>query len=98
MSHSPNHSQKQRGTKPLKKIAIDKDHPYWKLYGYTFVYKANFDVEMTADILLERADLDCVILFSGDSDFAELGKRLGDLGKAKEEALSAVRNNVSLVA
>ncbi len=68
-------------TKPLKKIAIDKDHPYWKLYGYTFVYKANFDVEMTADILLERADLDCVILFSGDSDFADLGKRLRDLGK-----------------
>lgn len=34
----------------------------------------------------------------GDSDFAELGKRLRDLGKAKEEALSAVRNNVSLVA
>jgi len=69
-------------TKPLKKIAIDKDHPSWKLHGYRFVYKANFDVEMTADILLERADLDCVILFSGDSDFADLADRLRSLGKS----------------
>ena len=69
-------------TKPLKKIAIDKDHPHWQLYGYTLVYKANFDVEMTADILLERGDLDSVILFSGDSDFADLAEHLRDLGKS----------------
>ena len=69
-------------TKPLKKIAIDKDHPSWKLYGYTYIYKANFDVEITADILLERGGLDCVLLFSGDSDFADLAKRLGNLGIA----------------
>lgn len=68
-------------TKPLKKIAIDRDHPAWKLYGYTYIYKANFDVEITADVLLERAELDCVLLFSGDSDFADLAKRLRDLGK-----------------
>ncbi len=68
-------------TKPLKKIAIDKDHPAWQLHGYTYVYKANFDVEMTADILLDRANLDRVVLFSGDSDFADLAKRLRDLGK-----------------
>ena len=47
-----------------------------------FVYKANFDVEMTADILLDRGDLDCVILFSGDSDFADLAARLRNLGKS----------------
>jgi len=69
-------------TKPLKKIAIGKDHPAWQLHGYTYVYKANFDVEMTVDILLERGDLDCVVLFSGDSDFADLARRLTDLGKS----------------
>lgn len=69
-------------TKPLKKIAIGKDHPSRKLHGHRFVYKANFDVEMTADILLERADMDCVILFSGDSDFAALAERLRHLGKS----------------
>lgn len=68
-------------TKPLKKIAIDKDHPAWKLHGYTYIYKANFDVEMTADILLERGELDAVLLFSGDSDLAALAARLKDLGK-----------------
>jgi len=69
-------------TKPLKKIAIDKGHPAWKLHGYTYIYKANLDVEMTADILLERAELDCVILFSGDSDFADLAHRLTGLGRS----------------
>jgi len=68
-------------TKPLKKIAIGKDHPAWQLHAYTYVYKANFDVEMTADILLERGELDTVVLFSGDSDFAHLAGRLRDLGK-----------------
>lgn len=69
-------------TKPLKKIAIDKDHPAWKLHGYTYIYKANFDVEITADVLLEGMDLDCIILFSGDGDFADLAKRLKNLGKS----------------
>lgn len=36
--------------------------------------KANFDVEMTADILTSLKDVDLVIVFSGDSDFAYLCK------------------------
>lgn len=36
--------------------------------------KANFDVEMTADILTSIEDVDLVIVFSGDSDFAYLCK------------------------
>lgn len=36
--------------------------------------KANFDVEMTADILASLKDVDLVVVFSGDSDFAYLCK------------------------
>lgn len=36
--------------------------------------KANFDVEMTADILINLKAVDLVIVFSGDSDFAYLCK------------------------
>ena len=45
-----------------------------------FIYKANFDVEMTADILLEKFKLDEIIIFSGDSDFRYLVKKLKDAG------------------
>jgi len=62
-------------TKPLKKIKITNDK---KL---NFIYKANFDVEITADILLEKSDLDKIIIFSGDSDFQYLIKKLKDIGK-----------------
>ena len=58
-------------TKPLKKISE----------GDSFVYKANFDVEITADILLDKTNIDEIILFSGDSDFQYLLKRLKDAGK-----------------
>ncbi|MGB9681179.1 MAG: NYN domain-containing protein, partial [Minisyncoccia bacterium] len=34
--------------------------------------KANFDVEMTGDILEYKKEFDILILFSGDSDFAYL--------------------------
>lgn len=44
--------------------------------------KANFDVEMTADILLSLKELDLVIIFSGDSDFAYLCKLIH---KSKKE-------------
>lgn len=50
-------------TKPVKIVTDEK--------GNTFE-KANFDVEMTADILLSLKELDLVIIFSGDSDFAYL--------------------------
>jgi len=68
-------------TKPMKIIKIDNDHPMAKLHNYSEIYKCNFDVEMTADILLDRANIDEVILFSGDSDFNYLIKKLYTLGK-----------------
>lgn len=58
-------------TKPLKKIKSASG----------FIFKSNFDVEMTADILLDRTEFDEVVLFSGDSDFNYLAKKLKDLGK-----------------
>ncbi len=45
------------------------------------MYKSNCDVEITTDILLERKEVDEIILFSGDSDFQYLIKKLKDLGK-----------------
>ncbi len=68
-------------TKPMKIIKIDNNHPMAKLHNYSEIYKCNFDVEMTADILLDRANIDEVILFSGDSDFNYLIKKLYILGK-----------------
>lgn len=58
-------------TKLLKKIKTDDG----------IVFKSNFDVEMTTDILLDRTNLDEIVLFSGDSDFNYLVKKLKDLGK-----------------
>ena len=43
--------------------------------------KANFDVEITADILNSISETDLIILFSGDSDFAYLVKLLHKKGK-----------------
>jgi len=68
-------------TKPLKVIKISKDHPARQLHNYTEIFKSNFDVEMTVDILLDRSNLDEIIIFSGDSDFQYLVKRLKNLGK-----------------
>jgi len=68
-------------TKPLKTIKISENHPLKKLYNYPEIYKSNCDVEITTDILLERANTDEIILFSGDSDFQYLIKKLKDLGK-----------------
>jgi uncharacterized LabA/DUF88 family protein len=59
-------------TKPLKKIKTsDTEH----------IFKANFDVEITADILLDKSKIDEIIIFSGDSDFQYLIKKLKDAGK-----------------
>ncbi|MBU3957297.1 NYN domain-containing protein [Patescibacteria group bacterium] len=59
-------------TKALKRIQVENDK---------WAYKANFDVEMTADILLDEEEYDVFILFSGDSDFEYLVKILKKLGK-----------------
>jgi len=58
-------------TKPLKKIKDKKE----------IIFKSNFDVEMTMDILLERQSYDVCLLFSGDSDFYPLVKKLQNFGK-----------------
>lgn len=58
-------------TKPLKQIKE----------GRKIIFKSNFDVEMTMDILLERQAYDICILLSGDSDFHALVKKLKDFGK-----------------
>lgn len=67
-------------TKPLKKIRLDGGEKVTLLHDYKFVYKANFDVEVTTDILLDKSKIDEIVLFSGDSDFRYLIKRLKDLG------------------
>lgn len=43
--------------------------------------KANFDVEITGDVLKNLDKVDVVILFSGDSDFAYLIKLIHEEGK-----------------
>ena len=58
-------------TKPIKIIKT----------GNGIIFKSNFDVEMTTDILLDRISIDRIILFTGDSDFNYLIKKLKDLGK-----------------
>ena len=68
-------------TKPLKVIKITNNHPMYKLHNYEHIYKSNFDVEMTVDMLLDRGNIDELILFSGDSDFQYLVKKLKDAGK-----------------
>ena len=67
-------------TKPLKKIRLDGGDTAIAARNSKFIYKANFDVEITADILLDKSKADEIILFSGDSDFRYLIKRLKDLG------------------
>jgi uncharacterized LabA/DUF88 family protein len=68
-------------TKPIKVIPISNSHPLKRLYDYSEIYKSNCDVEITTDILLGRKEIDEMILFSGDSDFRYLIKKLKDLGK-----------------
>ncbi len=68
-------------TKPLKKIVLDHADFHVRIAEQKYVYKANFDVEITSDILLDSSQADQIILFSGDSDFVYLVKRLRDLGK-----------------
>ena len=68
-------------TKPVKVIKISDDDKLKKVYNYPQIYKSDCDVEITTDILLDRAKIDEIILFSGDSDFRYLIEKLKDLGK-----------------
>lgn len=53
----------------------------FEIYKTDHIYKANFDVEITADILLDKSKIDEIIIFSGDSDFQYLVRKLKDAGK-----------------
>lgn len=61
-------------TKPLKFI---KDKSNKK--GH--MRKANFDVEIAVDVVVQKDSFDTLFLFSGDSDFAYLLKELKKIGK-----------------
>ena len=82
-----NHLDITAATKKLKIIKIGPEHPLYKIHNYREMHKSNFDVEMTTDILSEllqgkdNADqIKQVVLFSGDSDFNYLIKKLKDYG------------------
>jgi uncharacterized LabA/DUF88 family protein len=68
-------------TKPIKIIKVDDSHPSKKLYNHSEIYKSNCDVEIATDILLERKEIEGIVLFTGDSDFQYLVKKLKDMGK-----------------
>lgn len=59
-------------TKPLKKITGESGEN---------IRKANFDVEIAVDSLLFVSEYDVLVLFSGDSDFDYLLKKLHSQGK-----------------
>jgi uncharacterized LabA/DUF88 family protein len=52
-------------TKPLKKIYLDSQKK-------DFIYKCNFDVEITRDVIRNLNQIDLVLLASSDSDFIGL--------------------------
>jgi len=68
-------------TKPLKRIRLKNTRNSSKDSRNQFIYKANFDVEIAVDILLDRSKINEIILFSGDSDFSYLVKNIRKLGK-----------------
>jgi len=45
------------------------------------IEKANFDVEITSDVLKSLGEVNAIVLFSGDSDFDYLVKLLHEQGK-----------------
>ena len=59
-------------TKPVKTIKVREGVYQWK---------GNLDVELTIDVLENLEKFDSLILFSGDSDFAPLLKRVKEHGK-----------------
>ena len=68
-------------TKSLKVIQVDDQHPLYQLHNYKQIYKCNFDVEIATDVSFDRATIDEVILFSGDSDFKYLSEKIKSVGK-----------------
>lgn len=68
-------------TKPLKKIRLNSaELTLGKPVG-KHVYKANFDVEISCDMVRNDKNVQIIALFSGDSDFAYALKILRKSGK-----------------
>lgn len=61
-------------TKPLKKIYLDNQKK-------DFIYKCNFDVEITRDVIRNLNKIDTVLLASSDSDFIGLRNDVISQGK-----------------
>lgn len=59
-------------TKPLKRIRQEDGK---------FIFKANFDVEIAVDLILDSKQYDTFLLFSGDSDFEYVIKKLQKFSK-----------------
>lgn len=60
-------------TKPVKIVFDEKGQKF---------EKANFDVEITADMFMLSEKYDIAVLFSGDSDFVYLNEILNRIGKS----------------
>ena len=71
-------------SKPLKKIKIPVLDIKSGFEEEKWIYKANFDVEITADVLLEMHDVEKIIMFSGDSDFNYLAGKVKTRGRTIE--------------
>ncbi|MDP3792949.1 MAG: NYN domain-containing protein [bacterium] len=79
-----NHIGMKVVSKPLKRIKILVADTKSGLEEERWIFKANFDVEITADILLGSTNADKVILFTGDSDFVYLANQIKAGGKNVE--------------
>lgn len=73
-------------TKPLKKIFLNKEKD-------DFIYKCNFDVEITKDVLNALPEADIFVVVSGDSDF--IGLRNEVLKRGKNFIFVCFEDNVS---
>lgn len=71
-------------TKPLKKIKISVADIQSGREEEKWIFKANFDVEITADVLLGIDSVKKVIIFSGDSDFIYLANKIREQGRSVE--------------
>jgi uncharacterized LabA/DUF88 family protein len=72
-------------TKTVKRIAKKEGQ---------YDFKANFDVEITCDMMDNIENYDTVLLFSGDSDFAVVLDKLAERGK--RVIVFSTRGHISL--
>ena len=71
-------------TKPFNIIKISMADIRSGLEEEKWIFKANFDVEITADVLLGMDSVKKVIIFSGDSDFIYLADKIREQGRSVE--------------